>query len=191
MFLIIDNYDSFVYNLADYIHQTGHTTQIVLNDKITISDIQNLNPCGIFISPGPKHPKDIPNVIDIIQTFSSKIPILGICLGHQAIGFAFGAKIGQVKPAHGYASGITHYYNSIIFNNIPKNIMVGRYHSLAITDNHDTIPNSLEITAVTDENLVMAVQHKIYPVYGVQFHPESILTPDGLQMIKNFITICS
>ena len=187
MFLIIDNYDSFVFNLADYIHQAGQKTSIILNDRINISDIQKLNPKGIFISPGPKHPKDILNVVNIIQKFAPTIPIFGICLGHQAIGYAFGANIDMSSPAHGYSSMITHN-DSVIFKNIPQNIPAGRYHSLAIM-NDNNFPDCLIVTAQTDDNIIMAVKHKTYPTYGVQFHPESILTPDGLAMLQNFINL--
>ncbi len=185
MFLIIDNYDSFVFNLADYVHQAGEETYIVMNDRVTHADIECLKPKGIFISPGPKHPRDIVNVIDIIQRFASTIPIFGICLGHQAIGYAFGATVAQVKPAHGYRSHIAH--NDMgIFKNIPQNTPVGRYHSLAIM-NDTNFPECLAITAYTDNNMIMAVKHKTYPTFGVQFHPESILTDDGLAIIRNFI----
>lgn len=191
MFLIIDNYDSFVFNLADYIHQAGQTTHIMLNDQICVADIERINPQGIFISPGPKHPQDIPNVIDIIQKYAPTIPIFGICLGHQAIGYAFGADISMVSPVHGYTSQITHRENSIIFNTLPQTMTVGRYHSLAIMDSPQSpLPPCLRVTAVTDNDLIMAVEHTQYPTYGVQFHPESILTPDGLLMIKNFISVC-
>lgn len=188
MFLIIDNYDSFVFNLADYVHQAGQETHITLNDTVTLADIEYLKPTGIFISPGPKHPKDITNVIQIIQTFAPIIPIFGICLGHQAIGYVFGANISRVNPVHGYSSDITHD-DAVIFKNIPQNIPVGRYHSLGIIDDKN-FPACLEVTAKTDDNVIMAVKHKYYRTFGVQFHPESILTPDGLTMIKNFIAIC-
>lgn len=185
MFLIIDNYDSFVFNLVDYIHQAGEKTYIVMNDMITLTDIHRLKPKGIFISPGPNHPKDIKNVIHIIQEFYDSIPIFGVCLGHQAIGYAFGATIKQIEPAHGFSSMITHD-DTVIFSNVPQNIFVGRYHSLAIIDDNN-FPNCLEITAKTNDNIIMAVKHKIYPIFGVQFHPESILTQNGLVIIKNFI----
>lgn len=185
MFLIIDNYDSFVFNLADYVHQAGEETYIMMNDRVTDSDIEYLKPKGIFISPGPKHPRDIMNVIDIIQKFAPEIPILGVCLGHQAIGYAFDATVAQVKPAHGHRSHIIHNGTGI-FKDIQQNTPVGRYHSLAIiNDTH--FPECLEITAYTDNNMIMAVKHKTYATFGVQFHPESILTDDGLAMIKNFI----
>jgi anthranilate synthase/aminodeoxychorismate synthase-like glutamine amidotransferase len=185
VFLIIDNYDSFVFNLADYVHQAGEETHVMMNDTVTYADIKCLKPKGIFISPGPKHPKDIVNVINIIQKFAPTIPIFGICLGHQAIGYAFGATVAQVKPAHGYTSHIIHN-DTVIFKDIPQNTPVGRYHSLAIMNNSH-FPECLEITAYTDDAMIMAVKHKTYPTFGVQFHPESILTSDGLVMIKNFI----
>lgn len=187
MFLIIDNYDSFVFNLADYVHQTGHKTLIVKNDQVTETMIMHLKPLGIIISPGPKHPKDAGNIVPIIQKFYKKLPILGICLGHQAIGYAFGATITQTPPCHGIASKIMHS-DQLIFKNIPQSISVGRYHSLGIIkDQH--FPNALEITAQTSDNLIMAIKHKTYPVFGLQFHPESILTEYGLSMIQNFVTL--
>jgi anthranilate synthase/aminodeoxychorismate synthase-like glutamine amidotransferase len=189
MYLIIDNYDSFVFNLADYVHQTGHTTEILFNDTVTIDYIKLLRPQGIIISPGPKHPKDIINVIKIIHYFYDKIPILGVCLGHQAIGYAFGATVAQSFPAHGFSTPINHN-DSVLFKGINQNIPVGRYHSLSIIDD-DTFPKSLTITAKTfDSNhIIMAIEHKLYPVFGVQFHPESILTDSGLQIIHNFVTL--
>ena len=127
-------------------------------------------------------------MIQIIQEFAPIIPIFGICLGHQAIGYAFGANISTVNPVHGYSSDITHD-DAIIFKNIPQNIPVGRYHSLGIIDDKN-FPDCLELTAKTNDSVIMAVKHKHYPTFGVQFHPESILTPDGLTIIKNFIAIC-
>ncbi len=188
MFLVIDNYDSFVFNLIDYVHQLGEKTFVSYNDTITISEIINLNPCGIFLSPGPKHPKDSGICPDIIKQLGHRYPILGICLGHQAIGYAYGANIDKTQPAHGFASEIIHNQQDI-FKNLPHKITVGRYHSLSIIDN-DNFPECLDVTAqIPEPKMIMAVKHKEHPVFGVQFHPESILTPEGLRIIQNFIQI--
>ena len=158
MFLIIDNYDSFVFNLADYVHQAGHKTHIAYHDQVTNTLIESVNPLGIIISPGPKHPKDIPNVIDIIHAYAGEIPILGICLGHQAIGYAYGATIGKTSPAHGYGVPITHN-DLILFKGLPNIINVGRYHSLSILSD-PYFPNCLEITAETNDSIITGeIQH--------------------------------
>lgn len=187
MFLVIDNYDSFVYNLVDYIHQHAQQTVIYYNDAVTVNDVFTLNPRAIFISPGPKRPEQAGFICDIIRICGKKIPILGICLGHQAIGHAFGADIIQSSPAHGVVSDIQIETETEIFKTLPSTIQAGRYHSLIIQEN-ENFPSYLKITArTTATHLIMAVEHKEYPIYGVQFHPESLLTPEGLKMIGNFI----
>lgn len=169
----------------DYVHQTGQKTYVIKNDAVTIDNIKSLNPQGIIISPGPKYPHQAGEIISVIQNFFDKIPILGICLGHQAIGHAFGAHIDKVPPMHGQNTTIMHN-DPIIFKTIKQNILVGRYHSLAVI-NDAKFATDLEITAKTHDNIIMAMRHKQYPVFGLQFHPESILTQDGLVMIKNFV----
>ncbi len=185
MILVVDNYDSFVYNLARYIENTGYHTQTIRNDAISIDDITRLNPTHIVISPGPCTPNDAGISINVIQRFYKEIPILGVCLGHQAIGQAFGASVTHAKyPMHGKSSKISHIRNGI-FKNIPNNINVARYHSLIVEN--ILAKSDLMVTATSGDNEIMAVQHKQYPVFGVQFHPEAILTEYGMDIIHNFV----
>lgn len=184
MILIIDNYDSFVYNLARYVARTGKKYEVHRNDKITIEEIEKKSPTAIIISPGPCTPKEAGISIDLVKKLGHKTPILGVCLGHQAIAESYGGKtIKAEKPVHGKTDQFTHD-NSTLFKNIPNPISVGRYHSLVISlpDKHD-----FRITGKSTNGEIMSIKHKSHPVYGVQFHPESVLTPDGLEMIKNFI----
>ena len=184
MILIIDNYDSFVYTLAGYVQKLGVQTIVKRNDKISLKEIEKLSPNAIIISPGPCTPKDAGICIEIIKQFGKKTPILGVCLGHQAICEAYGGKtIAAKKPTHGKASKIEHD-NSVLFNNIPSPINAGRYHSLI---NDLGLCKELRITALSSEDEIMAVQHIEHPVFGVQFHPESTLTPKGIDIIKNFL----
>ncbi len=184
MILLIDNYDSFVHNLARYINILGQEYYVIRNDKITIKEVKTLNPSAIIISPGPKSPKDAGICIDLIKEFGNTTPILGVCLGHQAICEAYGGKtIKSKQPTHGKASMIEHD-GSTLFQNLPSSISVGRYHSL-VSDISQT--NDLIITSLSESGEIMSVQHKTNPVFGVQFHPESVLTPDGMVIIKNFI----
>ncbi len=187
MILIIDNYDSFVHNLARYIRELGYAELIKRNDAITIAEIETLNPSHIILSPGPCKPNDAGITVSVIRHFAKTIPILGVCLGHQAIGEAFGGEICRaIYPTHGKASLIKHN-NTGIFNNLPSPLKVGLYHSLAIDKNH--LPKELSITATTEDGEIMAIQHQIHPTIGVQFHPESILTDYGYQLLNNFCTI--
>ncbi len=186
MILIIDNYDSFVHNLARYVKKLGHTPLVCRNDKITIEKIKTLKPTAIIISPGPKAPQDSGICIKLIKELGSSIPILGVCLGHQAIGEAYGGNTCRAqKPMHGKADIIEHD-RSALFTNTPNPLAVGRYHSL-ISDISKA--GQLKITATSKNGEVMAMQHKKYPVFGVQFHPESVLTPEGIEIIKNFISL--
>lgn len=187
MFLIIDNYDSFVHNLARYFENAGQKTRIIRNDKITIDEIRALKPKALILSPGPRAPKDAGICVDAIKALCTEMPILGICLGHQAIGEAFGAETSRAgTPIHGKASEIKHNQKTI-FKNLPTPMLVGRYHSLILEPAKDS---PLNITArTTDDNEIMAVQHKNLPVYGLQFHPESILTSHGENLIENFIKL--
>lgn len=185
MLLMIDNYDSFVYNLVRYFKELGEDIIIFRNDKITINEIENMNIKGIIISPGPKTPKEAGISLDIIERFKGKIPILGICLGHQCIGHYFGAKIIKGKePVHGKINFINHN-NRNIFSGLKNPLQVTRYHSLIIDDSN--IPIDLEVTSHTDDGIIMAVEHRFYPIYGVQFHPEAEMTEDGHKLLKNFI----
>ena len=188
MILIIDNYDSFTYNLVQYIGTINPDLQVHRNDQISIDEIRRLSPEKIVISPGPGKPEDAGISIDIIKKFGGEIPILGICLGHQAITVAFGGKVGRANEiVHGKTSTITHS-GSEIFREIPSEFEATRYHSLVAEE--DTFPSdSLIVTARTDNGLIMALEHMTYPIYGVQFHPESIVTEHGMQMVKNFLAV--
>lgn len=188
MYLMIDNYDSFVYNLKAYLDELNEDVKVIRNDKITIKQISEMkNLRGIIISPGPKSPKDSGICVEVVKKFSGKIPILGVCLGHQIIGYEFGAVIekGQ-KPMHGKVTNIFHN-KSNLFRNLENPYEVTRYHSLVI--NEDTLPEELVVDARSEDNAVMAVSHKKYPVYGVQFHPEAVMTQYGHELLQNFINL--
>ena len=186
MILLIDNYDSFSYNLYQLIGEVNPDIKVVRNDKITIDEISELNPECIILSPGPGKPDDAGICIDTVLNFADRIPILGVCLGHQSICQAFGGKISHAKRLmHGKTSKISLDYD-FIFKGLPSEISVGRYHSLSLADG--TVPDCLEvISKAEDDGEIMAVKHRDYNVYGLQFHPESILTPDGLTIIRNFL----
>ncbi len=187
MILIIDNYDSFTYNLVQYIGSMNPNLVIHRNDKISLKEIKKINPTHIVISPGPGKPEDAGLSIDLIKTFSETTPILGICLGHQAITVAFGGKVDRSNEiVHGKTSKIIHS-ESAIFKNIPTEFEATRYHSLVSIAEY--FPKKLRITAKTENNLIMALEHKSLPIFGLQFHPESIVTEYGMQMIKNFILL--
>ena len=188
--LLIDNYDSFVHNLARYVELAGAQgtmeCEVVRNDTITINEIKNLKPEGIILSPGPCTPAEAGICIEAVKEFGNTTPILGVCLGHQAIGEAYaGETIQSDTPIHGKSSTITHN-GAGIFKNVENPLQVGRYHSLITKLD---AANRLEVTATLDDDTIMAVQHKSHPVYGVQFHPESILTKDGLKIVQNFVDI--
>jgi anthranilate synthase component 2 len=185
MILLIDNYDSFSYNLYQLIGSINSDIQVIRNDEKTIEEIEQLNPDVIVISPGPGKPKDAGIIEDVIKYFYNKKPILGVCLGHQAICEAFGSEITYAKKLmHGKASMIE-VENDPIFKDLPTHFEVARYHSLAV--NEETLSSQLKVIAKTDDQEVMAVKHIDYPVYGLQFHPESILTTNGKVIIKNFL----
>lgn len=186
MILLIDNYDSFSYNLFQLIGEIEPEITVIRNDEMTIDEIRDMQPERIILSPGPGRPEDAGIIIDVVRELGKEIPILGVCLGHQAICAAFGATVTYAKELmHGKQSEVTFDTDCPLFTGCPKQAPVARYHSLAA--DADTLPESLNITARTVDGEVMAVQHKDYPIYGVQFHPESIMTPDGKQMLKNFI----
>lgn len=185
MILIIDNYDSFTYNLYQYIGTFNSDIRVVRNDKVTIGDIEKMNPEKIVISPGPKSPAEAGICVEAIKYFAGKVPILGICLGHQSIGAAFGATVSYAKELmHGKQSEVIHDGKGI-FQGIDSPIKVARYHSLAIIEN--TLPECLRVTARTTDGEIMAVRHTEYPVVGLQFHPESIYTEHGKRIIENFV----
>ena len=185
MILMIDNYDSFTYNLYQYIGIFNADIRVVRNDKITIEEIRNLKPERIVLSPGPKSPKEAGIRMDVVKAFAGEIPILGICLGHQCIGEAFGGTVSYAKALfHGKQSVIAHDGSSI-FTGIDSPIKVARYHSLAVQE--DDLPECLRVLARTDDGEIMAIRHKEYPVVGLQFHPESIYTEHGKRLIENFV----
>ncbi|AYE35364.1 anthranilate synthase component II [Clostridium septicum] len=187
MLLMLDNYDSFVFNLVRYIEELGEEVIIYRNNKITIEEIEKLKVNGIIISPGPKSPKEAGRSLEIIDYFKGKIPILGICLGHQCIGDYFGGDIIKGKePVHGKMSMVTHS-NSGIFKGIKNPLRVTRYHSLILDKN--TLPNELEVSCETDDGIIMGVNHKNYPIFGVQFHPEAEMTEEGHNLLNNFLNI--
>jgi len=185
MILLIDNYDSFTYNLYHYIIAAGKKeVKVARNDKITKNEIVNLNPEAIVISPGPCNPDKAGISMDVIREFQGKIPILGICLGHQAIGQAFGGKVIKTEPMHGKISEIYHEEKGI-FKNLPSPFKSTRYHSLIVEK--ETLPDCLEITAQTKDGIIMGFQHKNFNIHGLQFHPESIASEYGHELIKNFL----
>jgi len=186
MLLMIDNYDSFTYNIVQYFGELGEEVRTVRNDEITLEQIAAINPDRICISPGPKAPKDAGISLDILREFKGKLPILGVCLGHQAIGEAFGGKVIRAKQVmHGKTSTIAHTGDGV-FKDLPSPFTVIRYHSLAIE--RASLPACLEVTAWTDDGEIMGVRHKDYDIEGVQFHPESILSEHGHALFKNFLT---
>lgn len=186
MILLIDNYDSFSYNLYQMIGEIEPDIKVIRNDEMTVEEIEKLSPDKIIISPGPGRPEDAGIIIEAAKTVCRKIPTLGVCLGHQAICSAYGATVTYAKQLmHGKQSPVKFTAESPLFKGLEDGIKVARYHSLAADP--DTIPECLEITARTADGEVMAVQHREYPIYGLQFHPESIMTPDGRTMLKNFI----
>ena len=186
MILLIDNYDSFSYNLYQLIGQVNSDIMVSRNDKITVEEIRDLNPEAIILSPGPGKPENAGICMDLVKEFHDKIPILGVCLGHQAICAALGGEVSHAKRLmHGKSSKISLDYD-FIFKSLPSEISVGRYHSLSLVE--DSLPDCLEIISkARDDGEVMAVKHRDFNVYGLQFHPESILTPDGLTIIENFL----
>lgn len=187
MILVIDNFDSFTYNLVQYIGEISKDIVIKRNNEISLDNIRKLNPSHIVISPGPGKPENSGNIIEVIQHFYNDIPILGVCLGHQAIGHTFGGEIVQAKKImHGKVSNINHF-GSKLFNGVNDNFNATRYHSLIV--DKASLPACLEIIAETDNNTIMGLKHKTSNLYGVQFHPESIATKDGKAIIKNFLEI--
>lgn len=188
MIIIIDNYDSFTYNLYQFIGEINPDIEVYRNDKITIEDIMEKSPSHIIISPGPGFPKDAGICTELIKRLGKRIPLLGVCLGHQSIGEAFGGRVIHAKELmHGKASEIDVDNKSPLFKNLPDKIMAGRYHSLIVEKS--SLPKELKITANTEDGEIMGFMHKEYPIYGIQFHPESILTPDGKEIIRNFLSI--
>ncbi len=185
MILMIDNYDSFTYNLVQYLGELGEELKVFRNDKISVDKVKRLKPEAIVISPGPGTPEDAGISCELIKELKGKIPILGVCLGHQSIGYVFGAKILRAKNLmHGKTSQIYHNGGGI-FKGLPSPFEATRYHSLIV--DKKTFPDELEVTAWTKQKEIMGLRHKRYPIYGVQFHPESIMTKHGKELLKNFL----
>lgn len=188
MILLIDNYDSFVYNLARYVSELGYTCCVKRNDAITLAEIEILNPSHIIISPGPCAPLQAGISLAVIKAFGGRVPILGVCLGHQAIGEAYGGLVVRAKkPMHGRAALISHSGENIFFG-LPESLQVGRYHSLIVSE--ENFPAELEVTARSAEGEIMGLAHRTHAVFGVQFHPESVLTQYGCDLLKNFLLTC-
>ena len=186
MILVIDNYDSFTYNIVQQLGEFGAELCVYRNDQITVDAVKDMNPSHIVISPGPGDPPDDVGIsIDVIRELGESTPILGVCLGHQTIGYTFGGKVIRAdKLMHGKTSMVTHY-GDLLFKDVPETFQATRYHSLILEK--ESFPDALEVTARTQDGIIMGLRHKDYPIVGVQFHPESILTPQGPQMLKNFI----
>ncbi len=185
--LLIDNYDSFVFNLSRYLEELGVGTEVVRNDAITITEIRTLAPCAIVLSPGPCTPQESGISVEVVRQFYQSIPILGVCLGHQAIAAAFGGKIEKAaEPVHGRAS-VIHHDALNLFDGCDSPMTVARYHSLIVEE--ESLPTELQITSRTEDRVLMSFQHRKHPVYGVQFHPESILTHSGHQILTNFLKL--
>ena len=186
MVLVIDNYDSFVYNLAQYVGELGWEPVVYRNNQVTLTEVENLRPSHIIISPGPRTPLEAGISNDIIRYFASRIPILGVCLGHQCIGYVYGGQVVRAAvPTHGKSS-LVYHDGRTIYKGLPNPLEGGRYHSLVIEK--DTLPPVLELTARTTEDVIMGLRHKEYVVEGVQFHPESIMTDIGHEILRNFLS---
>lgn len=183
MILLLDNYDSFVHNLARYLRLLDHATEVVRSDQVDVVAIARRRPAAVVISPGPKRPEDAGCSLDVIRQLGPRLPILGVCLGHQAIGQAFGARVVTCPSMHGQASEVQHQGGSV-FADLPSPLKVGRYHSLCLEP--QSLPASLHVTAWSDDGHIMGIQHDKFPIHGVQFHPESVLTPQGLHMLRTF-----
>lgn len=187
MILLVDNYDSFTYNLAQYLGQMGQELEVRRNDQITLDEIEELKPERIVISPGPCTPAEAGVSVPLIERFAGDIPILGVCLGHQSIGAAFGGKVIRAKEVmHGKTSTI-HHDSKTIFRGLPQDFLATRYHSLIVE--RESLPEALEISAETSDGTIMGLRHKKLKVEGVQFHPESVLTEAGFRLLENFLTI--
>ena len=188
MVLVIDNYDSFTYNLVQYLGELGAEIRVRRNDEVTVGEVEAMQPSQIVISPGPGRPEEAGVTLDMIRHFGPTTPLLGVCLGHQAIGLVYGGTVCRaISPMHGKTSTVVHDGRGV-FNGIPAPFQAGRYHSLIIAGNQ--VPSELEVSARTrDDDTIMGVRHRKYPVHGVQFHPESVLTDEGRRILKNFLDL--
>ncbi|MEF2550760.1 aminodeoxychorismate/anthranilate synthase component II [Aurantimonas sp. A2-1-M11] len=188
MILVLDNYDSFVFNVARYLERLGGETRVVRNDAITIAEIDALAPSAVIISPGPCSPHEAGISLDLVRHLSGRTPILGVCLGHQVVGEAFGGTVTRaLKPMHGRASRVSHDAANL-FDGLPQPTMVGRYHSL-IVEETPAMADHLAVDARSDEGEIMALSHRSHPTWGVQFHPESVLTEHGERIFENFLSL--
>lgn len=188
MFYMLDNYDSFVYNLAAYLRESGQEILVRRADELSLPEIYALQPEGIILSPGPKRPQDAVECRSVLREFQNKIPILGVCLGHQVIAETFGAVVSKgARPMHGKISDLSHDGTGL-FDGLPETYRVTRYHSLAVCENG--FPAQLRINARTEDGVIMGIEHRTLPIYGVQFHPEAVLTEYGHELLENFQKIC-
>jgi anthranilate synthase component 2 len=187
--LLLDNYDSFTYNLAQYLGELGHAPTVRRNDEITLGEIDTLAPDRIVISPGPGRPEDAGISVEVIRRIGERVPIFGVCLGHQAIGYAFGGDVARAPVVmHGKVSSVQHDGRGV-FAGVAQPFVAGRYHSLVV---NEPAPEALEISARTEDGVVMGLRHRAWPVHGVQFHPESVLTGEGKKILRNFLELtCS
>jgi anthranilate synthase/aminodeoxychorismate synthase-like glutamine amidotransferase len=186
MLLLIDNYDSFTWNLAQYLGELGAELCVRRNDEISLDEIEAMQPAQIVISPGPGRPEDAGITVDVIRRFGTRTPVLGVCLGHQGIGIAFGGSVVRASQLmHGKVSSVSHDGRGV-FRGVSQPFTAGRYHSLVVAD---PLPDRLEAAARTDDGTIMGVRHRQYPIHGVQFHPESVLTGAGRQVLKNFLEL--
>lgn len=187
MILVLDHYDSFVYNLVQLVESLGYTTEVVRSDAEPAEALLAREPDAVILSPGPGRPEDAGCFLEVARSLPEETPMLGVCLGHQALGAAFGGRVERAPvPVHGKASLVFHHGQGIL-EGLPNPFEAGRYHSLVVT--RDDLPADLEVTAETEDGVVMAVQHRRLPRFGVQFHPESILTPDGPKIVRNFLAL--
>ena len=186
MILLIDNYDSFTFNLAQYLGELGAQTVVRRNDEVSIPEIERMQPERIVISPGPGRPEDAGVTVEVIRTFGARIPVLGVCLGHQGIGLAFGGTVVRAgELMHGKVS-VVHHDGKGVFKGVSQPFTAGRYHSLVVAE---PVPDQLEIAARTEDGTIMGVRHRTAPIHGVQFHPESVLTPEGRKLLRNFLEL--
>ncbi len=186
MILVVDHYDSFTYNLVQLIESLGHRTEVVKSDAEPAESLVERGAAAVILSPGPGRPEDAGCFLDLLEILPSNTPVLGVCLGHQAMGLAAGGRVDRAEPVHGKAS-LVHHDGAGILGGLPNPFEAGRYHSLVVT--RDGLPEELELTAWSDDGLVMATQHRTLPRFGVQFHPESILTPEGPKIVRNFLAL--
>ncbi len=185
MIVVVDNYDSFTYNLVQYLQELGAEVEVYRNDRITVDGIAARRPDALVISPGPKTPDDAGITLEVVRAFSGRVPVLGVCLGHQAIGQAFGGRVVRAPSLmHGKTSGIAHDGRTI-FRGLPSPFEATRYHSLVVDP--DSLPPDLEVSARTEDGVIMGLRHRRHPTEGVQFHPESVLTGEGKRLLKNFL----